>query len=50
MFQYLRGSDRLLLIIGTILRKIGEFSIHSFVFLFGRLSDSFNPYKEETIL
>ena len=45
MFQYLRGSDRMLLIVGTIAGMIGGFAMPAFVFFFGKLTDSFNPEK-----
>jgi len=51
LFQYLTGTDRVLLVIGTITGIIGGLGFPAFVFFFGRLTDSFNPEKggEDTL-
>ncbi|CAI2366845.1 unnamed protein product [Moneuplotes crassus] len=46
LFQFLHGSDRCLLIVGTITGTIGGLSMPVFVFFFGKLTDSFDPANE----
>ena len=46
LFQYLRGSDRLLLVLGSIAALFAGFTMPAFVFFFGSLTDSFDPQKK----
>ena len=43
LFQFLHGSDKALLIVGSIAGMLGGLAMPSFVFFFGKLTDSFNP-------
>jgi len=46
LFQFLHGSDRLLLWIGSIAALSSGLAFPAFVFFFGKLTDSFDPTKD----
>lgn len=46
LFQFLKGSDRLLLLFGSVTALLAGLAMPAFVFFFGRLTDSFDPNRQ----
>jgi hypothetical protein len=45
LFQFLKGVDMIMLVVGSIAALIAGLAMPAFVFFFGKLTDSFNPDK-----
>jgi hypothetical protein len=45
LFQYLKGFDKIMIIVGSVSAFVAGLAMPVFVFFFGKLTDSFNPDK-----